>query len=135
MTALPMTSRAVNLRAEPSPGDSVLIRGNRYVVLERLPSLPGRPPAARVTPTCRAVSAMTRCSTTTRVAVTASPAWSLDGRAMPAGGASLPSGLLPMGLGPHGPRRDGAVGAWRPFLLTGMFGARYPADPAATGRI
>ena len=50
MTALPMTSRAVNLCAEPSPGDSVLIRGNRYVVLERLPSLPGRPPAARVTP-------------------------------------------------------------------------------------
>ena len=45
-----MTSRVVNLRAEPNLGDSVLIEGRPYVVLDRLPRLPGRPPAARVTP-------------------------------------------------------------------------------------
>ena len=36
-------------------------------------------------------------------------------------------------LGIPGPSREQFV-IWRPFL-TGMFGARYPADPAATGRI
>ena len=39
-----------DLHAEPNLGDSVLIEGRPYVVLDRLPRQPGRPPAARVTP-------------------------------------------------------------------------------------
>ena len=44
-----MTARVVSVTPAPDPGDTLLIDGRPAVVLYRLPAVPGRPPAARVT--------------------------------------------------------------------------------------
>ena len=45
-----MTTRVVSFDRPPDPGDTLLVDGKPHVVLFRLPKLPGRQPAVRVTP-------------------------------------------------------------------------------------